>query len=151
MALRVTINISHGVPATPQATRNLRAQLKRAVRAALEAHSVRSAEVSITLLDDAAISDMNHQYLAHAGPTDVISFALHEAGDPPLGDVYIGYEQATRQAASLHVALDEELMRLAIHGVLHVLGYDHPEGDEREESEMWALQERILAEVAARE
>ncbi len=127
----------------------LRALLAAAVRAAFEAREQPSGELSLTLLDDASIAELNGRYLGHAGPTDVLSFPLHEPGEPPLGDVYIGWEQALRQAAELGVPPRHELARLAIHGTLHVLGEDHPAGPERERSAMWLLQERILSQVMA--
>lgn len=123
------------------------ALLQRAARAVLEEQNVSTAELSITLLDDAAIAGMNEQFLSHAGPTDVISFALHEDGEPVVGDIYIGYEQAVRQASAADVPLDEELARLAVHGTLHVLGFDHPDGTARHDSRMWKLQERIVGGV----
>lgn len=147
MALRVQVNVlvplGRGAPATK---RELAALLKRAARAALEAHEVGDAELSLTVLGDAEIANLNERYLERAGPTDVISFALNAPGEPPLGDIYIGWEQALRQAAALGVPPLEELARLAIHGTLHVLGFDHPEGEERVHSEMWQRQETILRE-----
>jgi probable rRNA maturation factor len=74
----------------------------------------------------------------------VISFPLYERGERPVGDVYIGYDQAERQASDADVDIPEEVARLAIHGTLHVLGYDHPEDETRTKSEMWELQEAIL-------
>jgi probable rRNA maturation factor len=59
----------------------------------------------------------------------------------------VGYEQAQRQSREASVPLDEELTRLAIHGTLHVLGYRHPEGEERLESEMFQRQEEILRQI----
>ncbi|HEX7050993.1 MAG TPA: rRNA maturation RNase YbeY [Longimicrobiales bacterium] len=119
-------------------------QVRRAALATLEDQAVADAELSIALVDDAMISELNERYLGHAGPTDVISFALHEPGAPVVGDVYIGWDQALRQAQSLGIAPREELARLAIHGTLHVLGFEHPEGADRERSAMWARQEAIL-------
>lgn len=120
-------------------------QIEAAVRYALEAHDVPAAELSIALVSDDTIAELNQQFLGHAGPTDVISFALHQEGERPLGDVYIGVEQARRQAAELGVSGDEELLRLALHGLLHVLGYDHPEGEEREDTKMYRRQEELLS------
>jgi len=128
----------------------LAALLERAVRSVLDAHGIRDAEISVALMDDVAIAEMNRRYLAHEGPTDVISFELGAEGDMPVGDIYIGWQQALRQAEALGVEPREELARLAVHGTLHVLGYEHPEGEEREESEMWQRQEAILREVLAR-
>ena len=103
-------------------------------------------EISVTLLGDDGIREMNREYLGKDMPTDVISFSLGE-GDALLGDVYIGMDQAERQAQELDVSFPEEVVRLAIHGALHVLGHDHPEGPEREASPMYALQEAYLAQV----
>jgi probable rRNA maturation factor len=148
MAVRVRINFElPRARRAPVGRREARALFERAIRMALEAHSVKGGEVSLTLLDDEAIAAINEQYLAHEGPTDVITFALHGEGEPPLGDIYVGWEQALRQAADFGVSPREELARLAVHGTLHVLGYDHPEGPERERSSMWIRQEQILREV----
>jgi probable rRNA maturation factor len=123
-------------------------RLEAAVRHVLADAGVTEAEVSLTLLDDDAIRALNLEWLAHDRPTDVIAFALDDDG--VLGDVYLGVEQAGRQAAELGVPLDEELVRLAVHGTLHVLGHDHPEGPERATSPMFELQERLVREVLAR-
>jgi len=118
--------------------------LERAVRVTLAEEGVASAEVSLTLLDDDGIRTLNARYLDKDRPTDVLAFSLGTAA-APLGDVYLGVEQARRQADELGVARDEELVRLAIHGTLHVLGHEHPEGEERASSPMFVLQERLVA------
>ncbi|MEQ9400536.1 MAG: rRNA maturation RNase YbeY [Longimicrobiales bacterium] len=123
--------------------------LERAVRATLAAEGVDRAEVSLTLLADAEIQALNLEYLGKDRPTDVIAFDLADEGGPPLGDVYVGADQARRQADELEVDLSEELVRLAVHGTLHVLGHDHPDGPERVDSPMYALQERMVAAVLA--
>ena len=121
------------------------ALLEAAVRKALDADG-REAELSVTLVDDAEIKRLNREYRGRDRPTDVIAFSL---GSPeePLGDVYVGADQARRQAEALGVPLSEELVRLAIHGTLHVLGHDHPDGDDRFASPMYVLQEQLLGEV----
>lgn len=122
------------------------AALEAAVQAVLEHEGVEEGEVSLTLLGDDAIQALNRAHLAHDYPTDVLSFALWREGEPVVGDVYLGYDQALRQAEREGVAPLEELCRLAIHGTLHALGYDHPEAaEERAGSEMYRLQEEILA------
>ncbi|HEX5725822.1 MAG TPA: rRNA maturation RNase YbeY [Longimicrobiaceae bacterium] len=126
-------------------------RIERAVRHVLAAEGMERAEISVALVGDEEISDLNVDYLSHEGPTDVLSFALHEAGEPPLGDVYLGVDQAARQAGEFAAALDEELLRLAIHGTLHVLGYDHPAGAGRTRSRMFARQEELLRQVLAAE
>jgi probable rRNA maturation factor len=66
-----------------------------------------------------------------------------------VGDIYIGFDEALRQARVNDVAINEELARLAVHGTLHVLGHEHPEGTDRLESAMWQVQEAIVAQVLA--
>lgn len=135
------------MPEFPDAA--VRRTIARAARATLRHDNVAAGEVSVTLLDDAEIAVMNRDFLSHDGPTDVISFALYEAGEDPVGDVYIGVEQARRQAEADGVGVEEELARLAVHGTLHVLGYDHPDGAARVRSDMWRIQEAIIAQVFA--
>lgn len=120
------------------------ARLEQACRAALASEGHEKGEVSITLLDDDGIGALNQEYFQKDGPTDVIAFPLHEPGEAVLGDIYLGFEQARRQASELGIPLEEELPRLTIHGVLHLLGYQHPEGEERLESEMFHRQEELL-------
>ncbi|HET9947447.1 MAG TPA: rRNA maturation RNase YbeY [Longimicrobiales bacterium] len=131
------------------------ALLERAVRRTLAAEGLAEGdedegheemEISVALLDDVAIRELNRRWLGHDRPTDVLAFALGGPGGA-VGDVYIGMEQARRQAAEAGVPLAEELARLAVHGTLHVLGHDHPEGPERERSPMFELQERLVREV----
>jgi len=131
-------------PALPREWRTL---LRRAVRLALREGAVGEGELSVTLLEDGAIQAMNREYLGHDRVTDVISFALHGSGQPVLGDVYLGVQQAERQSAEAGVPLPEELVRLAVHGTLHVLGHDHPPGEERLTSPMFQLQERLVEEI----
>lgn len=124
-------------------------QLRTGVLRTLAAEGREVVEVSITLLEDDEIREINRSYLGHDRPTDVIAFAL---GDPDdlVGDIYIGLEQARRQAEELGVPPSEELLRLAVHGTLHVLGHDHPEGEDRYRSAMFEQQERIVRGVVDR-
>jgi probable rRNA maturation factor len=105
-------------------------------------------ELSLTLVDDRAIRAINREYLGKDRVTDVIAFCLG-GGGVLLGDVYVGLEQARRQAAEYGVDEPEELVRLAVHGTLHVLGHDHPEGEDRFGSPMFDLQERLVREILA--
>jgi probable rRNA maturation factor len=143
--LIVEVSVAPGVHAPVDAER-----VEAAVRHVLRAEGIDEAEISVALLDDAAIAAMNQEYLDHEGPTDVITFAMHEGEEPPLGDIYVGVEQAVRQAAEWSVAPAEEVLRLAVHGTLHVLGYEHPDGPERVESEMFIRQEELLRSFLAR-
>ena len=121
--------------------------LEAGVLATLRAEGIARGEISLTLLDDEGIEALKLEHLGREGPTDVISFALHGPGEPVLGDVYLGYEQAVRQSGELDLPLPEELLRLAIHGTLHVLGLDHPEAGDRFESPMYQRQEELVAQV----
>ena len=125
-----------------------RKRLARAVRATLAEEGAKHGEVSLTLVGDDRIRGLNRDYLGRDRVTDVISFALHGPGEPLLADIYIGYPQALRQAAELGLAAREELVRLAIHGTLHALGYDHPEGD-RFASDFFRRQEALVERVLA--
>lgn len=124
------------------------ALLERAVRTVLIHEGGTVAEISLTLLDDDGIRDLNARYLGRDRPTDVIAFTL-DGATGLLGDVYVGVEQAFRQADELGVDREEELVRLAVHGTLHVLGHDHPEGPDRAASPMFRLQEALVQEVLA--
>ena len=108
-----------------------------------------SSELSLSLADDKEIEELNSSYRGIARPTDVLSFSLLE-GDCAehrgqlLGDVVIGIETAARQARERHRGLDEQVARLLIHGVLHLLGHDHEQaGDAQvmraEERRIWRV------------
>ncbi|MGW8265578.1 MAG: rRNA maturation RNase YbeY [Longimicrobiales bacterium] len=120
------------------------ALLEAGVRAVMAGEGVEEGEVSLTFLGDGAIRALNLKYLQKDHPTDVLAFSLHDPGAPPVGDVYVGYEQARRQAEELGIELVEELLRLAIHGTLHVMGHEHPDGEARFQCEMYRRQEEIL-------
>lgn len=122
--------------------------LEEAVRHTVERAGGQVVEISVALLGDDDIQELNHRFLGRDRPTDVIAFTLGE--DPErVGDVYVGVDQARRQAAELGVPVDQELLRLAVHGTLHVLGQDHPEGEDRYDSPMFVLQEEIVADLTA--
>jgi probable rRNA maturation factor len=125
--------------------------LERGLTELLKEESVEEAEISVTFLDDKGIQALNEEYLERGEPTDVIAFALHDSGEAPLGDVYVGFEQALEHSRALGIPLEEELLRLAVHGALHVLGYTHPEDDGREGSPMYLRQEELLGRILSAE
>lgn len=133
------------------ATNGVRSPLSRraivdAARTTLRAEQVRHALLSITLLDRPAIARMNRRHLGHTGETDVISFAFDRSSgaEPVIGDIYIAPAVGRDNARTRGASVREELTRLVVHGTLHVLGYDHPDGGDRERSPMWMRQERIV-------
>lgn len=123
-----------------------RDDVERAVIAVMVAEGIEHGEISVTFVEASAIATLNHAHLGRRRPTDVLAFNL-AAPDAPLGDLYICPEVARRSARELGLPLREELLRLVIHGVLHVLGYDHPDGPAREQGEMFRRQEEILARL----
>jgi probable rRNA maturation factor len=99
--------------------------------------------IDITLLSAAAMRRANRRATGRRSLTDVIAYPLPQPDGALLGDVYICPAAAAR-AATNGVGVNEELVRLAVHGALHVLGYDHPQGAARTRSRMWRLQERYV-------
>jgi len=130
-----------------------RARVARVADRILRAEGVRDAVLSITFVSDRRIASLNWQHLKHRGPTDVLSFGFAPShGDAPLeGDIYIAPDVARRNALATGGGVREELLRLVVHGVLHVIGHDHPDGDGRYDSVMWRRQESLLGDVMKRE
>jgi probable rRNA maturation factor len=134
-----------GLPTQQLDPRRLRAQAERMLRATGHSRS----ELSVSLVDDHEIGALNARYRGLERPTDVLSFSLLEGSGAEhrgtlLGDVVIGIETAARQARQRHRGLEEEVTRLLIHGLLHLLGHDHEDPDEgrrmrAEERRLWRL------------
>ena len=123
-----------------------RSRVARVADRVLRTEGVRDAALSITFVTDRRIAALNWQHLRHRGPTDVISFGMAREwkGAPLTGDIYIAPGVARRNALGEGHGIREELLRLVVHGVLHVVGHDHPEGVERYVSPMWRRQESLL-------
>lgn len=108
-----------------------------------ELYGLEAAELSVTLTDDEHIHVINRQYRGIDRPTDVISFAFNESEEPEiqdaevnvLGDIIISLERAAEQAAEYGHSYRREVAFLTVHGLLHLLGYDHMEDEERQEME----------------
>ena len=110
----------------------------------------RHTRVELTLLDGTAMRRLNARVSGRRRLTDVIAFALPQPDGSLLGDVYVCPAAAAtfvangRRETGDMAGLQEELIRLAVHGTLHVLGYDHPDGPGRTRSPMWRRQERYV-------
>jgi rRNA maturation RNase YbeY len=117
----------------------------------LRAERVRDATVSVAFVTDRRIAELNRRHLGHPGPTDVISFAFEPVSRKVevVGDVYISPGVARRNARAHGRGVREELLRLVVHGMLHVVGHDHPEDDSRYRSPMWKRQEQLLRTLGA--
>lgn len=121
--------------------------LRKSAEKALAEEGCEKCEVSILLTDDSEIHELNATYRDVDSPTDVLAFAMREGadGDPDdeiLGDVVISIDTAKRQAEEYNHSIEAELSLLVVHGILHLLGYDHAEKDEA--SEMQERQKEII-------
>jgi len=124
-----------------------RARLRRRASRLLRALDLMDAELSIRLADDSEIAAYNARYRGREGPTDVLSFSLVEGRHAErrgalLGDVVISLETAARQARRSRRSLESEVLRLLIHGALHLVGHDHVRAAEAramraEERRLW--------------
>jgi probable rRNA maturation factor len=120
--------------------------LQRAARLTLEKESAPDDDITIVLADDEQLRALNRDYLGIDAPTDVLSFPASEldpeTGARYLGDILISVERAASQAQAAGHALEAELQLLVVHGVLHLLGHDHAEAQEK--ARMWAAQDEVL-------
>jgi len=126
-------------------------ELERLASRALEIEAVaQPAELSILLADDPTVHELNRTYRDTDAPTDVLSFAQREGGDfaqpegtpAHLGDVVISIDTAKRQAVEYKLELQDEVSHLLVHGILHLLGYDHEQPED--EAAMRLQEDTIL-------
>jgi len=158
MSLRLEWNNESGMPVPADWIDKIRVILHKAG----EIEGLAGGEVALTFTDDEGIRRMNRDYRGVDAPTDVLSFPMRESGDgeipivydggdapeaedEPLGDIVISVQRAIAQSREYGHSVEREIGFLFVHGLLHLLGYDH--GDEASEKEMFERQERILAEV----
>ena len=125
-------------------------RLRQAAEAVLH-HESSLGQVTVVITDDVGIQELNRDFLGIDAPTDVLSFGAQEAAGPfvvapeagnYLGDVIISYPRAAAQAAEQGHSTGREIDLLVVHGLLHLLGYDH--ATETEQAIMWARQDEIL-------
>jgi probable rRNA maturation factor len=122
--------------------------LSKIAHRALEVLGLSKVELSIALVSDVQIKRLNKLYRNKDKPTDVLSFPIGEKVEDwlILGDIVISVDTAKRQAQALGHSLEEELKRLLVHGLVHLLGYDHELGGE-EEKKFFELEEFVLKEL----
>jgi probable rRNA maturation factor len=128
--------------------------IRRAVSTTLQVEGVKQGEVSVLLTSDERIQSLNREWRGVDAPTDVLSFALNEADEPDLvltadmpitlGDIIISLPRAQEQATEYNHSIQRELAFLAVHGTLHLLGYDHEKGGQ-EQQDMRMREEAILS------
>ena len=124
--------------------------IREAARETLLHQSIpEDSELSIVVTGDTQIQDLNRQFLDIDAPTDVLSFPSDEidpeSGTPYLGDVLISYPRALDQAGSADHPVKSEMQLLVVHGVLHLLGYDHAQ--EEGKNQMWTIQAEVLTRL----
>lgn len=140
---------------SPEEREPLAVLLNQAVQEAIRlSDGSEEAEVSLVLIDDKRIHELNFEYRGVDRPTDVLSFALQEeVDDEPdmevedelLGDILISVERAREQAVEYGHSFEREIIYLAVHGTLHLLGFDHEE--ERDKQEMRSKEEEIMGKL----
>lgn len=114
-------------------------------------NQITAATLSVVITDGDTVRQLNHQYRGLDTPTDVLSFEnipdpdFPDAGEEHLGDVVISYPVAAAQAVAAGHTPGEEVILLAVHGTLHLVGLDHDTAANKET--MWAIQRQILAEL----
>lgn len=123
--------------------------LRKVARKILSVSGCPDAQLSILVVDDVQIQEVNRDYLGKDRPTNVISFAMQEGeggGIQPdlLGDVVISAETAARDAYDAQNTFESELYFLLLHGILHLLGYDHERGTEAEARRMEAREQEVF-------
>jgi len=127
--------------------------LRRIARHVLLAEGVGPTQLGVVVTDDATVRELNRRYLGVDEPTDVLAFGLGETGDRPfalppgeaasLGEVLISYPTAVRQAEEQGHSVEAEVAHLLVHGILHLLGYDHLEAED--ERSMHQKEDRLLS------
>ena len=133
-----------GVPAKP-GSGALAVAPSTAPRSLSPADAVEDASFAILLTDDAAVRELNRQWRGKDQPTNVLSFPAAETAAPWLGDVALAWETCAREAAEQNKAPAHHVTHLVVHGVLHLLGWDHQTDAEAESME--ALERDILARL----
>jgi len=146
------INVEVEVQMAPAFAGALSPEQLQAVAEAVLRREERSGQLALVVTDDEGIQELNRDFLGVDEPTDVLAFSAKEESGPfvsapeaeqYLGDLILSYPRALAQAAELGHPVELELKLLVVHGLLHLLGYDHAEAEEK--AVMWARQEELLA------
>jgi probable rRNA maturation factor len=152
-ATDIAIELAEPCPRWREQLSRRRALCVAAVKAAVamaKPRLKRRAELSLVLADDALVRRLNRQWRRIDAATDVLSFAAEDEGLAPrapflMGDVILAFETVSRQAQEQGKPLADHVRHLVVHGVLHLLGYDHEEPGDAQEME--ALETRVLARL----
>jgi probable rRNA maturation factor len=120
-------------------------RLVAAVRAVLAGSDYQSANISIAVVDDPTIHELNNQYLEHDFPTDVLSFVLDDSANALDGEVIVSADTAIREAGTAGWSAEDELLLYVIHGTLHLIGHDDHEPSDQ--AEMVAAEASCLKQL----
>jgi probable rRNA maturation factor len=149
IAIQVSDSLSGKLPAALEDFSFLQPAALQALRLSASPAATGETGLSIVISDDAQLQELNRQFLSLDAPTDVLSFPADEvdpeSGERYLGDVIISLPQAAAQAKAGGHSVQDELRLLVVHGVLHLLGYDHAEADEKDR--MWTIQAQVLQQL----
>jgi probable rRNA maturation factor len=120
--------------------------IEKAARLVLRGEQVQSADLSIAIVDDQMIQQLNRQYLEHDYPTDVLSFPLDRQATCVEGEIIVSAQTAIRESSQYGWSAEKELLLYVVHGALHLLGYDDQSADQ---SQMMRAKEReYLAQLS---
>jgi probable rRNA maturation factor len=151
LAPRIDVRIAPAFRASVRA-----AWLRAVARLVLAAEDVGPVQVGVVVTDDETVRELNQRFLGLDEPTDVLSFGLAGAGETPfalppeeasLGEIVIAYPTAVRQADEARRTIEAEVAHLLVHGLLHLLGYDHQRPEQ--EAVMRGREEAIMADPRA--
>lgn len=124
------------------------AKVRKAIRAALHRHRVVGARISVALVNDATMAQLNRKHLGHNGATDVLSFDLRDAANEETaidGEIVMSVDMAVKQARKRGHSVEAELALYAVHGTLHLLGYD--DRRKADAARMHAMENEILTSI----
>ena len=119
--------------------------LQQAVRAVLVGESLEAANISVAVVDDVTIHDLNRKYLEHDYATDVLSFLLSDPGECLEGEIVVSADTAAREAVNYRCDATDELLLYLVHGALHLVGYD--DATDADRAAMRAKERQYLAEL----
>lgn len=145
MTARLTLDLIIESAAWEQADKALLTVVNESALAAAKAEPDLCGNVAILLTDDETIRDLNDRFRAQDKPTNVLSFPAHETAEEMLGDVALAFETCEREAREREIRLADHVAHLTVHGLLHLVGYDHQMDEEA--AEMEEREGQILARL----
>lgn len=125
---KISVSVTYTVPAQGINTTRITSAIQRT----LQGEKVKQADIAVIIVSDDELLELNKMYLNHHYYTDVITFPLGDEGGPIEGEIYISMDTAAAQAKEYSVSRTNELTRLAVHGTLHLVGYDDATKEQRE-------------------